>query len=219
MTEKITILIADDHPIFREGIRKVLERESSFFIIAEAEDGEAALHKILELKPDVAILDINMPKMTGLTVAQRVSAMNLTTNIMLLTMLDDKKIFLEAMDAGVKGYILKDSAVAEILKAVTAVNEDRHYISPTLSGILLQKKGILNDQQFDSLKNLTPTEVRILDRIADLKTNQEIADELFVSKRTVENHRTNIAQKLNLKSTNGVLKFALQHKSDLNSNT
>ena len=215
MPEKVTILIADDHPLFREGVRQMLEREPSFTVVAEAGDGEVALHKMSELKTDVAILDINMPKMTGLVVAQRASAMNLRTYIMLLTMLDDKKIFLEAMDAGVKGYILKDSAVSEIVKAVTAVNEGRHYISPILAGILLQKRSSSNEHVSSSLKELTLTEIRILNRIADLKTNQEIADELFVSKRTIENHRANIAKKLNLQSTNGVLKFALQHKADM----
>ncbi len=215
MAEKITILIADDHPLFRAGVRQMLELEQSFVVIAEAGDGEDALHKMSALKPDIAILDINMPKMTGLAAAQRASAMNLSTNIMLLTMLDDRKIFLESMDAGVKGYILKDSAVSEIVKAVAAVSEGRHYISPTLAGILLQKRSTSSEQLSSTLKELTPTEIRILNRIADLKTNQEIADELFVSKRTIENHRANIAKKLNLQSTNGVLKFALQHKADL----
>jgi len=153
--------------------------------------------------------------MTGLEIARRALAMNLETKIILLTMIDDKKIFLEAMDAGVKGYILKDSAVSEIIKAIKAVNTERYYISPSLAGILLQKRNVSGAQITTAIKDLTSTEIRVLTCIADLKTNQEIADELFVSKRTIENHRVNIAKKLNLQSSNGVLKFALQHKSDL----
>lgn len=215
MKSNLTILIADDHPIFRSGVRQVLEKELSLKIVAEAEDGEDAFHKLSEIKPDVAILDINMPKMTGLEIARRASAMNLGTKIILLTMIDDKKIFLEAMDAGVKGYILKDSAVSEILRAVAAVRDDRHYLSPTLAEVLLHKKSLLDHRAAASFKDLTPTEVRIMRGIAGLKSNQEIADELFISKRTVENHRSNIAKKLSLKDTNAVLKFALQYKTEL----
>ena len=215
MSDTISLLIADDHPIFRSGVRQVLTKAPSISIVAEAEDGEDAFRKISELKPSIAILDINMPKMTGLEIARRASAMNLETKIILLTMLDDKKVFLEAMDAGVKGYILKDSAVSEILHAIAAVKDDRHYLSPTLAEVLLQKKSGIQNQSSASFKDLTPSEIRVMRCIADLKSNQEIADELFISKRTVENHRTNIAKKLSLIDSNAVLKFALQHKSEM----
>ncbi len=215
MTDNLTILIADDHPIFRSGVRQVLAKEPTLTIIAEAEDGEDAFRKLSDLKPNIAILDINMPKMTGLEIARRASAIHSETKIILLTMLEDKKVFLDAMDAGVKGYLLKDSAVSEILRAVAAVRDDRHYLSPTLAEVLLQKKSVLNNQSAGILKELTPTEIRVMKGIADLKSNQEIADALFISKRTVENHRVNIAKKLNLQSSNAVIKFALQHKAEL----
>jgi two-component system, NarL family, response regulator DegU len=215
MPEPLTILIADDHPIFRSGVNQVLAEDPLITVVAEEDNGDNAFRKISDLQPDIAILDINMPKMTGLDIARRVSAMNLETKIILLTMLDDKKIFLEAMDAGVMGYILKDSAVSEILRAVHAVTNDRHYLSPTLSEVLLQKRSALSNQPSVTFKELTPTEIRIMRAIAELQSNQEIADELFISKRTVENHRTNIAKKLSLKDSNAVLKFALQHKSEL----
>ncbi len=212
--EKITVLIADDHPIFRAGMRQVIEGDERCAIVGESEDGEAALRQIQNLKPRVAVLDIQMPKMTGLAVAQRADAMNLDTRIILLTMLDDKRVFLEAMETGVKGYVLKDSASTEILRAIVAVSGDRHYISPTLSGLLVEKRN-KGGQLPPLVETLTPTEARILKLIANLKSNQEIADELFISRRTVENHRVNIARKLSLSGTNSLLKFALQHKADL----
>jgi two-component system response regulator DegU len=214
-TEVQTILIADDHPIFRAGIRQVIEHDGRFAVVGEAENGEEALRKIQDLKPNVAIVDIQMPKMTGLAVAQRANAMNLDTRIVLLTMLEDKRIFLEAMDSGVCGYVLKDGAVTEILRAIEVVCDNKHYISPTLAGLLVQKKSAEGGTVSLSLKGLTDAERRIVRMIADLKSNREIAEELFISHRTVENHRVNIARKMNLTGSNALLKFALQHKADL----
>lgn len=213
--ERKTVLIADDHPIFRAGIRQVIEQDGGFAVVGEADNGEETLQKIQDLKPYVAIVDIQMPKMTGLAVAQRASAMNLDTRIVLLTMLEDKHIFLEAMDSGIHGYVLKDSAVTEILRAISAVCEDKHYISPTLAGLLVQKRSAKGGELSLALKGLTESELKILRLIADLKSNREIADDLFISHRTVENHRVNITRKLNINGTNALLKFALQHKADL----
>ena len=213
MDKPIGVILADDHPIFRAGVRQALEKEPGITVVAEAENGEEALVAIMNLKPHVAILDVQMPRMTGLQVAKRIEHLKLTTQVILLTMLDDKKIFFEAIDAGVRGYVLKDSAVSELHKAIVAVSRDRHYISPSLSGLLVDRKNALSPPA--SLRDLTPTELHILKLVAELKTNQEIADELFISKRTVENHRVNIARKLGLDGTNALLKFALSHQSQL----
>ncbi len=213
MAEQTTVVIADDHPIFRAGVRQSLERNDAIRVVGEADNGEGALKLILDLKPDIAVIDIQMPKMTGLEVAKRAEHMNLLTHIILLTMIDDRKIFLDAMECGVVGYVLKDSAVSEIQRAITFVLEDRHYISPSLSGLLIQRRK--GGQLPNELKDLTPTELRVLKLIADLKSNQEIADELLISKRTVENHRVNITRKLKLDGTNAVLKLALKHKAEL----
>ena len=218
MNEQYTLLIADDHPIFRSGIHQILSKDPSLAVIAESEDGEDAFRKMTEVKPDAAILDINMPKMSGLDIARRISAVNSPTRIILLTMLDDKKIFIDAMDAGVEGYVLKDSAASEILRAIDAVRHGRRYLSPTLAEVLLKRNSMKRESTVVSLKDLTPTETRVLRYVSELKTNQEIAEELFISKRTVENHRTNIARKLSLQDSNAVLKFALQHKNDFEVN-
>jgi DNA-binding NarL/FixJ family response regulator len=213
MDEEIKVVIADDHPIFRAGVRQALEKSPGIVVVGEAENGEEALDTIINLKPRVAVLDVQMPKMSGLEVARRIEHLHLPTKVIMLTMLDDRKIFLEAIDAGITGYVLKDSAVSEVRKAIEAVCQDRHYISPSLSGLLVDRKGASSIPP--QLRDLTPTEIRILKLIARLKTNQEIADELFISKRTVENHRVNMARKLELKSTNALLKFALTHQSQL----
>ena len=213
MAEPTTVLIADDHPLFRAGVRQSLDRQAAVKVIAEADNGEDALAKILDLKPDVAILDIQMPKLTGLQLAKKAETLGLSTRIILLTMVDDRKVFLDAMESGVVGYVLKDSAVSEIGRAIATVADDRHYISPSLSGLLVERRkgGSLPP----SVKDLTPTEIRIVKLIADLKSNQEIADEMAISRRTVENHRVNISRKLNLTGSNALLKFALKNKADL----
>jgi len=213
MAEPTTVLIADDHPLFRAGVRQSLDRQAAVKVIAEADNGEDALAKILDLKPDVAILDIQMPKLTGLELAKKAETLGLSTRIILLTMVDDRKVFLDAMESGVVGYVLKDSAVSEIGRAIATVADDRHYISPSLSGLLVERRkgGSLPP----SVKDLTPTEIRIVKLIADLKSNQEIADEMAISRRTVENHRVNISRKLSLTGTNALLKFALKNKADL----
>lgn len=213
MSEQITVVLADDHPLLRAGVRQSLERHADIKVVAEADNGEEALSKIVDLKPAVAVLDIQMPKLTGLELAKKAEAMGLSTRIILLTMVDDRKVFLDAMESGVAGYVLKDSAVSEIGRAIVMVADDRHYISPSLSGLLLERRQ--GDALPPSLKDLTPTEVRIVRLIADLKSNQEIADEMAISKRTVENHRVNIARKLSLTGSNAILRFALKHKGDL----
>ena len=213
MDRKISIILADDHPLFRTGVRQSLENGEKIDIVGEASNGEEALKLILDKKPDVAVLDIQMPKFTGLEVAKRIEHMNTDVRIILLTMLDDKRIFLDAMECGVLGYVLKDSAVSEIQRAIESVCNDKYYISPSLSGLLVERRK--GGQSPPELKDLTPAELRIVKLISDLKSNQEIADELFISKRTVENHRVNIAKKLRLQSSNALLKVALKHKSNL----
>jgi len=213
MAEKVKVILADDHPLFRAGVRQSLEQSDTIDIAGEAASGEEALKLILDLKPHVAILDIQMPNITGLEVAKRIEHMNLDAKVVLLTMLDDKRIFFDAMECGVLGYVLKDSAVSEIRHAVESVCEGKYYISPSLSGLLVERR---KGRRFPpELKDLTPTELRVIKLISDLKSNKEIADELLISKRTVENHRVNIVKKLHLEGSNALLKLALKHKSEL----
>ncbi len=213
MSEQIKLIIADDHPIFREGLRQIIEKDSRIKIIGEADNGLKALEQIEEKKPDIALLDIDMPKLTGLEVLKKVSGTSV--KIIFLTMYSEEDIFDEAMGLGIKGYVLKDSAVNDIIECIISVNEGNYFISPSMSNLLLKRRKKLTDLRKSNpmLDNLTPTEKKILRFISQNKTSKEIADVLFLSHRTVENHRTNISNKLSLKGSHSLIKFAIENKS------
>jgi DNA-binding NarL/FixJ family response regulator len=215
MSEKTTVLIADDHPIVRQGFVKVIERDPSFKIIAESGDGERALRLLRELKPDIAVLDISMPDMSGLEIIKQIGDDNLPTRFVILTMYKDPEYFDTAIDVGVKGYILKESATGELLNCLRMVSQNKYYISPLLSGYLLERDAKIKslNNRMPALSKLTRSEKRILKLIAENKTSREIADDLCVSPRTVQNHRTNICNKLGLKGHNKLLLFAVRNKS------
>lgn len=214
-SSKITVIIADDHPVLRNGLRQIIEADKVCTIIGEAGNGEDALSIIEEKKPDVALLDITMPRMTGLQVAKMVQERDLSTKLAILTMSADELVFNEAMDLGVLGYVLKENAASEILNSIKTVAEGKYYISPSISGILV-KRSIKRQTAFETipgLVDLTPMEIRILKLIAGNMTSKEIANDLCIGFKTVESHRTNIAKKLSLSGHNALLKFALEYKS------
>jgi len=213
----IRLLIADDHPIFREGLVKIIERNASFALVGQAADGAEALRSIRELHPDIAVLDIEMPKMSGIDVARDVHKEALPTELVILTMYKDPVYFNAAFDLGVRGYLLKDVVGGELVSCLTAIAEGEYYISPAISQLLVERKKRMDNLLKDvpSLGSLTPAEKKILRLVADNLTSKEIADKLFVSARTVENHRTHICQKLGIKGHNRLLQFALENKSGL----
>jgi len=215
MNKSIRILIADDHPILRRGLQDILKEEKDFDIIAEASEGNSALEKIHALKPDISILDIEMPGMNGLEIARILQEEKSETNIIILTMYKEEEYFNEAIDLGVKAYLLKDSVVTELNDSIKSVMTGDFYISPAISKYLIErnKRKSRLGEEHPSIKKLTETERHILKLLAENKTSREIADGLFVSIRTVQNHRTNICNKLNLKGYNKLLQFAIQNKS------
>jgi DNA-binding NarL/FixJ family response regulator len=215
MSEQLRIIIADDHPIFRSGLRQIIERETRFQVIAEADNGEAALKFIEEHKPDIVILDVNMPKMGGFAVAKEIRRRQIDCEIIFLTMHDEEAMFNRAMDLGVKGYILKDGASVEIVNCITAVGKGEHCTSPAVTTYLFKRATQSQKKSGGGVESLTPTERRILKLIAEYKTSREIADELCVSLRTVENHRYNISQKLDLGGSHALVKFALQNQNEI----
>lgn len=217
MGAEIRLIIADDHPVFRRGLRQVIETDRALHVMAEAEDGEAALALIQEHQPDVALLDMDMPKLDGIEVLRAIREKRLGVEVVFLTMHKDEDLFNDAMDAGAKGYVLKDSAVTDITQSIRAVAAGGHFISPQLSSYLFSRSANLAAlvKQKPSLENLTATERRVLKLIAENKTSREIAGELFVSIRTIENHRANICAKLDLRGAHVLLKFALENKSAL----
>jgi len=217
MQNEITVLIADDHPIFRKGLRQVIETDSQLKLVAEASDGEATIAYLDELQPQVAVLDIDMPGKDGFAIADHVRAHELPVGIIFLTMHADEQIFNSALDAGVKGYVLKDDAVTGIIKAIRSVAAGENYIGPELATYLVRRASQASAlaRQKPALASLTATEQRVLKMIADYKTSREIADELHISFRTVERHRANICEKLDLKGSHALLKFASEHRSQL----
>lgn len=217
MQNEITLIIADDHPLLRHGLRKVIEHDTQLKVLGEAGDGAEALQLIESLKPAVAVLDVHMPALTGFDVVRAAQERRLATRIIILTMYKDEEMFNAAMNLNVQGYVLKDGALAEIVQSIKSVAAGHSYISATLSGFLLNRRQrtVTLQAQTPGLNDLTPTERRILELIAAYKTSKEIAAELHIHYRTVGNHRTNISQKLGLHGTHALVKFALEHKSEL----
>lgn len=213
----IRIVIVDDHPLFRQGLRQVIEADSRFELLAEADHGEAARRLVLEHQPDLAVLDVNLPDMTGLEVAESLREAAVRTRFVVLTMLKDEQAFNRAMNIGIEGYILKENAGAEIVSCLISVAAGNAYVSPSLTGFLLRRRGRADAlaSHRPGLSDLTTAEKRILKRIADKKTSREIAAELSVSPRTVETHRTNICTKLSLRGSNTLLQFALENREAL----
>lgn len=211
------VLIADDHPIFREGLVRIIERDKSFTIVGQCGDGGEALVLARKLQPEIAILDISMPTMSGLDIARCAQEEGLSVEILILTMYNDEKYFDAAMDIGVKGYVLKDSIATELLESLRAISSGKYYISPAISELLIDRKTRLQSlaKGMPSLNQLTTSERHILKLLAENKTSKEIANDLFISVRTVENHRTHICNKLGIKGHNKLLQFALEHRSVL----
>jgi DNA-binding NarL/FixJ family response regulator len=217
MNDKLTVLIADDHPIFRRGLREVIELDETLTVVGEAEDGEVALRLLEDLRPQVAVLDIDMPRMNGFQLVSELINRKLPVSIIFLSMHKDEGMLNEAMSLGVLGYVTKDNACNDIVAGIHAVVARQHYISPELSRYLVSRNDRLASfaQQRPGIAALTAAERRVLKLIAENKSSKEIAAALFISHRTVENHRSNICQKLGLHGSHSLLKFAFEHRLEL----
>ena len=217
MSNEITIILADDHPIVRKGLREVIEEDQRLRVVAEVNNGREAVEAVEKFSPQVTILDIDMPVMNGFETAREIRARKLKTEIVFLTMHRDEDLFNEAIDLGAKGFVLKDSALIDIIECVKAVAASEHYASHALTKFLINRsrRALGLTEQQPTVKDLTPTERRVLKLIAEDMKSKEIGEELFISPRTVEKHRQNICQKLNLQGSHSLFKFAVQHKSEL----
>ncbi len=214
---QINLIIADDHPIVRQGLRQAIEADARLKVLTEAGDGRAALEAIEKYQPQVAVLDIDMPLMDGFAVARAVREKKLNVEMVFLTIQRDEDMVNEAVNLGVKGYVLKDSALTDIVSCIKSVAKGQHYASSALTSYLIKRssRAAALTEEKTGIKDLTPTERRVLKLIAEYKTSKEIAEELFISYRTVETHRANICQKLDLRGSHVLIKFALAHKSEL----
>ena len=211
MQNKIRIIIADDHHIFRKGILSIAAEDSSVEVTGEASNGEEALKLVRELKPDIAILDIDMPLMSGLDAARKIKEEGLNTKVVILTIHKDKEYFDEALELDIKAYVLKESIANDLIDCIKQVAAGEYYISSVISGYLVENNKHNNGK--NDLGKLTSTELQILKLISQNKTSAQIAEELFRSVRTIENHRNNICSKLGLKGPHALLLYSIQHKS------
>jgi len=213
---KSNIVIADDHALVRDGLRQAIERDARFVVVAEASDGQEALEQIQTHRPDVAVLDIRMPKLDGLAVARELRSRRIDVALVFLTLHDDEDLLDSALELGARGYLLKASAVPEIVDGLRAVADGNHYVSSALTGHLIGRRASSHAKsEVARIGNLSPAERRVLRLLAEYQSNQEIAEQLFVHRRTVQTHRANICQKLDLRGHNALLRFALEHKHEL----
>ncbi len=210
MSDQIKIILADDHPLVRQGLRQVIEHEPDLFIAAECGDGESALAEIEKQSPDVLILDVDMPRASGFDVLRRLRERRVEIKVILLTVHDEIEFFNEALSLGARAYILKECAIEEVINAIRAVSAGQNYVSQRLNQHFFHRS---NRSESNGLANLTPTERQILKLIADYKTSKEIGDALFISPLTVKTHRRNINAKLQIEGSNALMRYALENKN------
>ncbi|HEY3439267.1 MAG TPA: response regulator transcription factor [Paludibaculum sp.] len=206
------VILADDHTVIRSGLRLLLERQPDLTVVGEAENGRQAVDLAEELKPDVAVLDIAMPHLNGIEATRQIVARNAAVSVVILSMHSDEGYVIRALQAGAKAYLLKDSAEADLIAAISAVRDGKSFFSPAVSRLLLedyvrqmQRKGSV-----DSYELLTNREREIFQLVAEGKANKEIATLLNLSPYTVDTHRTRILQKLNLHSIPELVLYAVR---------
>ena len=210
--DPIRILLADDHTVMRTGLRLLLEREHGFVIVGEAADGREAVALANSTSPDVVVMDVAMPLLNGIEATRQIASANPRAGVIILSMHSDESYVLRALKAGARGYLLKDSAEADLIKAVRAVHEGRNSFSPAISRMLLEDyiRQLQQRGGEDSYDLLSSREREILQLIAEGKSNKEVAALLNLSLYTVETHRTHILQKLNLHSIPELILYAVR---------
>lgn len=209
---KIRIILADDHQLFRRGLRALLEQQPDLSIVAEAKDGREAVAAARSLRPDVLVADIGMPNLNGIEAARQLKESSSDTAIVIVSMHSDESYVLRALKAGAKGYLLKDSAEDDLIRAIRAVTNGKSFFSPAVSKVLLddyvrklQKLGA--EDPYDLL---TPREREILQLVVEGKSNKDVANMLSLSVYTVETHRSNLMEKLNLKGVPELMLYAVR---------
>lgn len=210
----IRILLADDHGIVRKGLRFLLEMQSGMEVVGEASDGREAVKLAGELDPHVVIMDVAMPRLNGIDAAAQIVKSNPKTGVIMLSMHSDEAYLVRALSAGAKGYLLKDSAEVDLVRAVEVVAQGRPFFSPQIAQTLLEDyvRTLRQRGLEDSYDILTEREREVLQLLAEGKSNKEVASILNLSPYTVETHRTNLMQKLNLHNTAEIVLYAVRKK-------
>ena len=213
--DKIRVLLADDHPLVRSGLIRLLEPHKDITVVGEAEDGEEAIQKAKQLKPDVVVIDLSMPKVSGVEAAKVLQKECPGARVLVLTMHENEEYVYQIFKSGAGGYILKNAGREEIAKAIRAVAKGERFFSPRVSEIMVE--GYLRKAEDREKKPapvdvpLTTREKEVLSLIAEGLNNQQIADKLFISPRTVDTHRTNIMQKLDIHDAVNLVRYAIEH--------
>jgi two-component system, NarL family, response regulator NreC len=211
---KIRILLADDHSLVRKGLRLLVESQEGLEVVAEASDGREAVKMAAEFLPDIAILDIAMPNLNGIDATGQIVKSGADVRVIILSMHSDESYVVRALDAGARGYLLKDSAEDDLVQAVRTVAQGRPYFSPAISATLLEDyvRTLRQRGLTDSYDLLTDREKEVLQLLAEGKSNKEVAALLSLSPYTIETHRTNMMQKLNLHNTAEIVLYAVRKK-------
>jgi two-component system, NarL family, response regulator NreC len=209
---KIHILLADDHKLMRSGLRLLVEQQPDLAVVGEANDGRESVALAKSLKPDVVVMDIGMPNLNGIEAAHQITQANPEISVVMLSMHSDESYVLRALKAGAKGYLLKDSAESDLIKAVHAVAAGKSFFSPAVSKVLLDDyvRKLKRSGAEDAYDLLTPREREILQLVAEGKSNKDVANLLNLSVYTVETHRSNIMEKLNLRGIPELILFAVR---------
>lgn len=212
---KISIVIADDHPIVLSGLQHELSKYKYLHVLEIAFDGLQAIKLIEKLHPKIAILDYQMPGMTGLEIAERLIQSRSNTKVIILTMYHDKGLIFRAFDIGVNALVLKDDAVIDIINAINKLINGKNFYSESLFKVIIErsKQAERANQVLKKVSDLTSVERKIIRLVSELKSNEEISSQLYISKRTVENHKVKIADKLQLNNSRELLKFILENRN------
>jgi two-component system response regulator NreC len=212
--KRIRVVVADDHTIVRQGLLALLNEQQDIEVVAEAEDGRDALKKVEKFLPDILILDVGMPRLNGLEAARQIKRQNQTVKILMLTMHSDEEYIFETLKAGASGYLLKDAAATELITAIHSIHSGQSYLSPSVSHRVIEnyirRSDPPNNEDTGSHKLLTEREREVLQLVAEGKTNREIADILNISIKTVDNHRTNLMNKLDIHDRAGIVRYAIR---------
>ena len=213
--KKLRILIADDHGLVRHGARAVLNSQRGWRVVGEAANGQEAVQKAIQLKPDVAVVDIGMPELDGIQVARQIRQALPDTQVLVLTMHESDQMVRRALDAGARGYLLKSDLTECLARAVRAVSEGKRFLTPKVSDIVLEgflKSKSPHQQEERAGARITPRELEIIRLLAAGKSNKEVGAQLGIAIRTVETHRANILLKLGLHSLADLIHYAIRHE-------
>jgi DNA-binding NarL/FixJ family response regulator len=211
--DKIRILLVDDHTILREGVRSLLEKQTDFEVVAEAENGRKALELVRQFKPDVVLMDIAMPLLNGIHATEQIRRERRCTQILILTHHDSEEYIRRALAAGASGFLLKDTDSAELVNAIRAVHKGESILSPAVTRLVIEDYLRWGDIRPKETSNgLTPRESEVLQLIAEGNTNKQIAELLCISIKTVQAHRGNLMKKLDLHDKTELIKYAIQKK-------